>query len=81
MTRIHGVIHGRIIELDGETDLPEGQAVSVIVQPVDRQSPPPGEGLRLSAGARCAASRGCRRPERESFKATRATRFLHRSWH
>lgn len=51
MTKIHGVIHGRIIELDSETDLPEGQEVSVIVQPVDRQSLPPGEGLRLSAGA------------------------------
>ena len=51
MTKVHGIIHGRTIELDSETDLPEGQEVSVIVQPIDKRSLPPGEGLRRSAGA------------------------------
>ena len=30
----NGVIHGRTIELESETGFPDGQAVSVIVQPV-----------------------------------------------
>ncbi|MGD9856390.1 MAG: hypothetical protein AB7U20_15700 [Planctomycetaceae bacterium] len=51
MTKVHGIIHGRTIELHSETDLPEGQEVNVIVQPIDKQNLPPGEGLRLSTGA------------------------------
>ena len=33
-TIMKGVIHGRTIELDSEPGLPEGQSVSVVVQPV-----------------------------------------------
>ncbi len=33
-TVMKGVIHGRTIELDSEPGLPEGQQVSVVVQPV-----------------------------------------------
>lgn len=33
-TTMSGVIHGRTIELDSEPGLPDGQAVSVIVEPV-----------------------------------------------
>lgn len=44
---IRGVVHGRVIELEQELGLPEGQAVIVTVQP----ALPPGEGIRQSAGS------------------------------
>jgi hypothetical protein len=50
---IRGVIHGKTIELDMETGLPEGQPVRVTVEPlasVERASPP-GQGLRRAFGA------------------------------
>jgi len=52
-TVLKGVVHGKIIELEDEPGLPDGQAVNVTVQPViDRmQRLPPGEGIRRSAGA------------------------------
>ncbi len=37
----HGVIHGKLIELDRVTGLPDGQEVRIIVQPVDRAIPVP----------------------------------------
>lgn len=48
-----GVIHGKTIELDDETGLPDGQHVTITVQPVkaDQSSLAPGEGIRRSAGA------------------------------
>ncbi len=48
-----GVVHGKTIELDDETGLPDGQEVTVTVQPVkpDQKKLPPGEGLRRSFGA------------------------------
>ncbi len=49
-TALRGVVHGKIIELDEEVGLPDGQAVTVSVQPVGRRLPP-GEGIRRSAGA------------------------------
>jgi hypothetical protein len=44
----HGVVHGKTIELDEETGLPDGQEVNVVVQPLEpsEQRLPPGEGLR-----------------------------------
>ena len=45
-TEIRGVIHGKIIELEKEPGLPDGQAVAVTVQPLVL----PGEGIRRSAG-------------------------------
>lgn len=47
-TVLRGVIHGKMIELDQELGLPEGQAVQVTVQPV---STPTGEGLKKAFGA------------------------------
>lgn len=47
-----GIIHGRTIELDQETGLPDGQEVVVTVQApttAGRQLSP-GEGIRRSAG-------------------------------
>jgi hypothetical protein len=47
-----GVVHGKTIELDHELGLPDGQSVTVTVQPANgSQALPPGEGLRRSAGA------------------------------
>ena len=47
-----GVVHGKTIELGEETGFPDGQEVSVLVQPVkpDEQCLPPGEGLRRAFG-------------------------------
>ena len=46
-----GTIHGKLIELDQSSDLPDGQQVTVVVQPTNGSKLPPGEGLRRSAGA------------------------------
>lgn len=50
-TVLKGVIHGKTIELEEEPGLPDGQPVSVMVQPLSEQRLPPGEGIRRSAGA------------------------------
>lgn len=51
-TVLKGVVHGRTIELEDESGLPDGQEVNVIVQPATSVSQlPPGEGIRQSAGA------------------------------
>ena len=54
MSRIvHGIVHGKTIELDQEVGVPDGQKVEVTIQ-IIRTSPgtePWGEGLRRSAGA------------------------------
>ncbi len=42
-----GVVHGRTIELERELGLPDGQPVSITVQP----TLPPGEGLRRAFGS------------------------------
>jgi hypothetical protein len=48
-----GVVHGKMIELAQEPGLPDGQAVSVTVKPVESlvEQLPPGEGLRRAFGA------------------------------
>ena len=51
MTPLRGVIHGKTIELENATGLPDGEVVSIIVQ----RTLPPGEGIRQSAGARADA--------------------------
>ena len=50
---VRGVVHGKTIELDEETGLPDGQEVTITVQPVksDQSKLSPGEGLRRSFGA------------------------------
>lgn len=46
-----GVVHGKTIELDHETGLPDGQTVTVTFAPIQREKRlPPGEGIRRSAG-------------------------------
>src|SRR5215470_91398 len=54
-TAHRGVVHGKIIELADETGLPNGQQVTIIIQPVSDTEVlagrlPPGEGIRRSAG-------------------------------
>jgi hypothetical protein len=43
---LKGVVHGRTIELEQDSGLPEGQPVTVLLRPVLA----PGEGIRQSAG-------------------------------
>lgn len=47
---VHGVIHGRTIELAEDLGIAEGQQVEIIVKTVPA-SKPWGEGLRRCAGA------------------------------
>jgi hypothetical protein len=48
-----GIIHGKVIELEQEPGLPDGQSVHVTIEPAPStgQELPAGEGLRRSAGA------------------------------
>jgi hypothetical protein len=46
-----GVVHGKTIELDRAVGLPDGQAVTVVVQPSNGDPKlPPGEGVRRAFG-------------------------------
>lgn len=47
---LRGIVHGKTIELESEPGLPDGQQVTVTVQPVSQQLAP-GEGLRRAFGA------------------------------
>lgn len=43
MTKVlHGVVHGRTIELDSETGLQDGRKVEVILRAKELLGPPPG---------------------------------------
>jgi hypothetical protein len=44
---VKGIVHGKIIELERDSGIPEGQAVSVVLRP----AMPPGEGLRKAFGS------------------------------
>lgn len=51
---LRGIIHGKTIELTQSPGLPEGQEVTVTVEPLPGPSAeklPPGEGIRRTAGA------------------------------
>ena len=51
MDTLRGVIHGKTIQLEKELDLPDGQPVTIVVQPlVESHELPAGEGIRRSAG-------------------------------
>ena len=49
---LRGVIHGKMIELEQEAGLPDGQPVTVTLQPLKPSQGrlPPGEGILRSAG-------------------------------
>ncbi len=48
---LRGVVHGRMIQLEKELGLPDGQAVTVSVRPVAITPRVAGKGIRRSAGA------------------------------
>lgn len=50
MTVLKGIVRGNRIELEHDAGLPDGQEVSVVLQPLTRPKLPPGEGLRRSFG-------------------------------
>ncbi len=54
-TAMKGVIHGKVIELEDETGLPDGQEVSVTLEPVSEATSPVNPealaALRRAAGA------------------------------
>jgi hypothetical protein len=51
-SEITGVVHGRMIQLDEEPGLPDGQHVTVRLQPAgDADAIAPGEGIKRAAGA------------------------------
>ena len=50
MNVFRGTMHGKMIELERESGLPDGEQVTVVVQPNERKRLPPGEGIRRSEG-------------------------------
>ena len=51
MDTLRGVVHGKTIELEQESRFPDGQQVTVILEPARQaEKLPPGEGIRRSAG-------------------------------
>ena len=48
---VRGVVHGKVIHLEADTGLPDGQEVTVSVQPLAARRATAGEGLQSSAGA------------------------------
>ena len=48
---LRGVVHGKVIQLETEIGLPDGQEVTVSVRPLPAKQNASGEGLRRSAGA------------------------------
>ena len=48
---LRGVVHGKVIQLESEVGLPDGQKVTVLVRPLPATQRTVGEGLRRSAGA------------------------------
>jgi hypothetical protein len=54
MTQVmHGIVHGKTIELAQEIGVPDGQKVELVIRPLPAlpTSAPWGEGLRRSAGS------------------------------
>lgn len=50
MNVFQGTVHGKTIELERESGLPDGERVTVVVQSSERKRLPPGEGIRRSEG-------------------------------
>ena len=48
---LRGVVHGKVIQLEADIGLPDGQEVTVTVRPIGAGRGAFGEGLRQSAGA------------------------------
>ncbi len=51
-TTLRGVVRGKIIELQADTGIDDGQEVEVVLRPVPTATPPEqGEGISRTAGA------------------------------
>ncbi len=48
---VRGVVHGKVIQLESDIGLPDGQEVTVLVRPITEEGEHSGDGLRQSAGA------------------------------
>jgi len=50
---MHGIVHGKTIELQQETGVPDGQEVEIVIRSITAipTTDPWGEGLRRCAGA------------------------------
>ncbi len=49
--KVKGIVRGKTIELERAPGIPDGQEVTVTVEPAAESSQPAGQGLRRSAGA------------------------------
>lgn len=47
---LRGIVHGKVIQLETEIGLPDGQEVAVSVRPLPSKQDTPSEGLHRSAG-------------------------------
>ena len=50
LPELRGIVRGKLIELERDAGLPDGQAVSIVVRPLNEDLPF-GDGLRRSFGA------------------------------
>ena len=50
-TVLAGVVHGKTVELEQESGIPDGQSVKVTLEPIPPGTLPPGEGLRRAFGS------------------------------
>jgi hypothetical protein len=48
---MRGIVHGRTIEVEGDLNLPEGQQVTVVVEPVAESPLTPQEAMGRTFGA------------------------------
>lgn len=51
MIVLKGTIRGRSIELEQPANLPDGQQVTVVVEPLPGEAREPGQGIQESAGS------------------------------
>jgi hypothetical protein len=75
---LKGIVHGKTIELEREPGIPDGQEVTVLVQPSApaKDAPkrlPPGEGIRRSSGAWAEDAEELDRYIESVYKERRAT--------
>ena len=49
--RVHGIVHGKTIEIEEELGLPDGDKVSIVIENSQSNLDKWGEGLKRCAGA------------------------------
>lgn len=73
---MHGIVHGKTIELAQEAGVPDGQEVEVVIRPIPPlpRREPWGEGLRRCAGALAGIS-GLDEDMEQILRERKAARF------